>query len=744
MDTRQKQQVADFVEQQSEPLAARLTASSKTTNPEALQPVASGWLANQAAFLAGKPYRAGEWSARMLDYLHSVSGGLEEAFGLLLQFRNGLIEACLGKIEGVSDADIRDLVTQGADAHFQYLIEYYAQHIRDCDSAEQRKLKSLIEVVNHPLALLNGQGAIEAANREFGRRLNTTPDALVGHDFLALCDEKTANQIRNALRQKPSTQQVKPFAGELTRGKQSISVRIHAQPLFNTAGMRSGAVLGLDMKAAADKSAAANVRYIEEHLLSGLPLPIQMVDRDNNVTFSSDAIQALGVSGYGAREPLSTYLHRQRSGADIPDPCALVFETGQFHMEEIACNSGGVMRWYMLFLLPLSDVNGRVTHVITCIYDMTRRKQLHKQLEAQVIEQQRSSLATQVAVTVAHQLRNPLSVVLGFAEMMSKGLPPDQYSEAVSRILRNSMRCKDIVENLLDFGKGMPLERRPVDLEELMRKSVQPMLTPAQNRLIEWRFSDQPAQVECVPEQLTQVIMSLLKNALSAARERIVCAVVNKADLVRVRIVDDGPGIPLEQRERVFEPFHTTRRAEGAVGLGLSLARAVAVDYGGALSVSSPTGDEPDGACLILQLPKLKPVAKEEGGAETVDAPAGQTRKVLIIDDEADLLDLLKTALYMRGYVVDTAGTGLDALAKLKDNDYDAAVIDFQLSGTMSGCDVYDHIVKDHAQLADKVFFITADTMNYQTRLFLDETGRPVLEKPFLMTDFIAELEKLV
>ena len=169
----------------------------------------------------------------------------------------------------------------------------------------------------------------------------------------------------------------------------------------------------------------------------------------------------------------------------------------------------------------------------------------------------------QISVTVAHQLRNPLSVVLGFAEMMAKGLAPEQYAEAVSRILRNSIRCKDIVESLLDFGRGMPLQQRVVDLEVLIRESVCTMLTPAQNRLVTWIFSGKSTPIECVPEQMTQVVLSLLHNAVHAAQSQVVCTLENKGDLVRLRVVDDGPGIPLDLRERVFEPFYTTRRNEG-------------------------------------------------------------------------------------------------------------------------------------------------------------------------------------
>jgi len=113
------------------------------------------------------------------------------------------------------------------------------------------------------------------------------------------------------------------------------------------------------------------------------------------------------------------------------------------------------------------------------------------------------------------------------------------------------------------------------------------------------------------------------------------------------------------------------------------------------------------------------------------------------VDDEADLLDLMKTGLFMRGYIVDALASGAGAIENLGKHPYDAVIIDYLLSGALSGADVYAHIKEHHPQLKDRVLFITADTMNYQTRLFLETTGRPVLEKPFLMADLAAELQKI-
>ncbi len=486
------------------------------------------------------------------------------------------------------------------------------------------------------------------------------------------------------------------------------------------------------------------LRYFKECLLPLLPLATQIIDYEGNITYSSDYLDTLALDGYEKQEPLCCFLYHQRFGQQRECPCKSVFETIRLHLDEIYFDSHSDMKWFRLIIVPIPNNEGRISRAFCCVHDMTQRKQIQKQMESQILDQQRSSLVAQLSVAVAHQLRNPLSVVLGFAEMMSKGLAPEQYAEAVNRILRNSMRCKDIVESLLDFGKGMPLQRRLVDLEVLIRESVRPMLTPAQNRLVEWRFSGKPTPFECVPEQMTQALLSLLHNAFHVAQSKIVCSVKNKGELIRLRVVDDGPGIALDLRERIFEPFFTTRRKEGATGLGLSLARAVITDYGGSLTVGAPTANEPRGACMVVQLPLLKNSEPAPAKIKDTSKPATLEQHILIVDDEVDMLDLLKTSLYLKGFLSDTVATGMEALEKLKQNTYDAVVLDYKIEGVLTCAQLYQEIKEQHAHLLPRILFLTGDMLNYQTRHFIESTGRPVLEKPFLMADLIKALTNVV
>jgi DNA-binding response OmpR family regulator len=118
--------------------------------------------------------------------------------------------------------------------------------------------------------------------------------------------------------------------------------------------------------------------------------------------------------------------------------------------------------------------------------------------------------------------------------------------------------------------------------------------------------------------------------------------------------------------------------------------------------------------------------------------------QILLVDDESDLLDMLTTALTMRGYEVDPVQTGADALDRARALDYDGIVLDINLLGAMNGRELYMRIVAEKPEMAKRVIFITADTLNFETHRFLETVDCPSLEKPFLISDFLAAMELLV
>lgn len=244
----------------------------------------------------------------------------------------------------------------------------------------------------------------------------------------------------------------------------------------------------------------------------------------------------------------------------------------------------------------------------------------------------------------------------------------------------------------------------------------------------------------CVPQQLAGVFKDLIDNAFQAGAQHVAVSVEAAENVARVRIRDDGPGIPEDAREKVFQPFFSTRRDTGFVGLGLSLAQYLVQDYGGRLYLEPAP---PPGATFVIELPltqRAPRTSQEQAKPEQRQA----THRLIIVDDESDLLELLKAALAANGCDADTATSAGEALPLIEKNDYEMAVLDVQLPGDLSGQQLYQYLRGAYPQLADHVLFITADTLNYETRKFLADAKQPVLEKPFLVSNFVERVREVL
>ena len=411
--------------------------------------------------------------------------------------------------------------------------------------------------------------------------------------------------------------------------------------------------------------------------------------------------------------------------------------------------TAGAVRWFRVVIMPLYAPGGQVRWAGCGLMETTARRLVERQLENRLLAQQRSSVASQVVLSVAHQIRTPLSVITGFAEMLSRGVAGEQAQEMVAGILRNGIRCREIVDDLTGFGQALPMDRIPADLCALLHASVLPMLTATQAARVEWRLPEDAPWVECAPEQLARVILSLFDNALLFGGGRVVCGVRRDGGTVSLEVCDDGPGIPPELAEQVFEPFFTTRRSQGGVGLGLSLARSVARELGGDLVADCGGGGPLPGARIVLSLPALAradtPPARRTEDQDRGDSGRGEAPpppRVLVVDDEEELQDMLGRALTMHGHAVTGVGTAEAALERLAAGEsFDALVLDIQLPGAIGGQRLLKLVEESHPDLARRAIVITADTLNYETHRFLQSLKCPHHEKPFMISDLLKSLE---
>ncbi len=242
------------------------------------------------------------------------------------------------------------------------------------------------------------------------------------------------------------------------------------------------------------------------------------------------------------------------------------------------------------------------------------------------------------------------------------------------------------------------------------------------------------------PDQVTQVFTNLIVNAEQALRRReggrrlrIVSAREGRNGDVVITIEDNGPGVPEEIRRRVFEPFFTTKAAGEGTGIGLALCHRVLEAHGGEIELAD--GAE-GGARFTVRLP-----ADAGGAAEAaaVDTPAegeaaARSLSILVVDDQPEVIEVLREILAADGHRVATARDGHEALTRIRAGRFDLILSDVRMPD-MDGPALRRALAEEFPEIERRLAFLTGDTLSVEIRAFLAEVGRPHVEKPFLPED---------
>jgi len=233
--------------------------------------------------------------------------------------------------------------------------------------------------------------------------------------------------------------------------------------------------------------------------------------------------------------------------------------------------------------------------------------------------------------------------------------------------------------------------------------------------------------------QLQQVFLNLIVNAetamkLTHGRGRLLIETEASDDTIRVSFKDDGPGIPEENLGRVFDPFFTTRDVGEGTGLGLSVCHGIIAEHNGRIYAESRLGK---GATFIVELPIVAETEQpelDEAAVEEAEKPAGA--KILVVDDEPVIREVVSQVLTDEGHEVDAVENARDALKTMRSKRYSLILVDIKMPG-MDGIELYEQMKKIAPSLARRVVFITGDVMGPSTQDFLSQTKAPCVTKPF-------------
>jgi signal transduction histidine kinase/CheY-like chemotaxis protein len=386
----------------------------------------------------------------------------------------------------------------------------------------------------------------------------------------------------------------------------------------------------------------------------------------------------------------------------------------------------------------------------------TSREQLEQTVErlkttqAQLVQSEKLSGIGEFVAGVAHELNNPLTTVMGFSELLKQADTKPEHERFLDMIHKSAVRCQKIVQNLLSFARRHPPERKLSSLNDLVNGAVeflQYQLRTSNIEVITQLAPDLPkALVD--PHQIQQVFLNIINNGRQAIEAHQPSGTIRIStelcgNEVRIYFKDNGPGISEANLSKVFDPFFTTKEAGKGTGLGLSLCYGIIKEHGGSISVHSPPGQ---GATFVIVLPLVLGAETAQSSSETSrsdlrQSPQGLGKKILVIDDEDSILQMMRETLMQNGFEVDVARDGEAALHQLERKPYDLALCDWKMPG-ISGRQVYERVAATNPPLAERIIFITGDVVSDKTQKFLEERKKVCLSKPFSLTEFRAAIDQ--
>jgi two-component system, cell cycle sensor histidine kinase and response regulator CckA len=475
--------------------------------------------------------------------------------------------------------------------------------------------------------------------------------------------------------------------------------------------------------------AEANMRF-QAGILAQVRDAVVVTDTKGRVTYWS-----------GAAESVFGHRMAEATGADAADLLGEAWLSEAPGGEVLLKRKDGAEIWARISFSPLKDEDGRPAGRLAVVRDVTE----NRSLRSAVIQAEKMAGMGQMAAGVAHELKSPMSVVLGYADLLAglaaarTDLPAD-FARHVGVIQKHLARCADLVNNLLDFSrKERPSEE--LDLRDVAAAAVSLAEPYALERTasVAKDMPADPVRVRGHKNLLEQVAVNLIHNAVDASGKggRVYVRVGREDRAGRafavLRVRADGPGVPPEARGRLFEPFFTTKGPGKGTGLGLWLARQITADAGGSVEFEAPAEG---GAEFVVRLPAAgapaagpvrRPGPKEKE-KEAAEMKKSDKPRIVVVDDEKDFRELVRSWLAPR-YEVEcfSGGEGLaDLLAPLEP---DLLILDVHMPGA-DGFTVCRRLRRDPRFTFLPIVFLTASKQDVDFVKTLALGANSFLTKP--------------
>jgi two-component system NtrC family sensor kinase len=391
--------------------------------------------------------------------------------------------------------------------------------------------------------------------------------------------------------------------------------------------------------------------------------------------------------------------------------------------------------------------------VVVLVEDVTDQQAM----ETQLIQSEKLAAVGQLVSGVAHELNNPLTSIAGLSEFLLEQKEISKKDRGHLKVIHEQAeRAGRIVRNLLTFARKEPGEREPVDLNDVVQRTLQLMEYDLKLKDIEVRRDLRAALPRVLGDNhsLLQVVLNLLTNAAQAVaengagRHRAITVSTWFDDQVHLRVTDTGPGINDVVAQNVFTPFFTTKEPGKGTGLGLSITYTIVENHGGRITVERPaTG----GAAFRVDLPPIAPgtvipapSARPPAPAPAPPAPTASSAKrtILLVDEDPAVRRMVKALFGRDGHEVEVARNPQHALELAQRGGFDLIIADARAATRGSGKLFVEELVARLPTLRDRTIVATGD-VGAATEETLTRLGLRYVRKPFNLRDLRDEAARL-
>ena len=369
-----------------------------------------------------------------------------------------------------------------------------------------------------------------------------------------------------------------------------------------------------------------------------------------------------------------------------------------------------------------------------------------RQTQEQLLQSEKMSAVGQLISGVAHELNNPLTAILGYAQLLEGEELSEHAKEYVSKLFKQAQRTQRVVQNLLSFARQRKPSRMPVDVRRILEDTLalRDYDLNLHNIAIDRTFAHTIPAVVADAHQLEQVFLNIINNAVDAMLEhsragRLEVEIATRSGQIIVRVRDTGPGI--KEINRIFDPFYTTKAVGKGTGLGLSICYGIIKEHGGDIRAFN----HPDGGAVVevlLPIVDSEPMPVEPSGASRRTVPL--QGRVLLVEDEDAILEFERDVLVGAGAEVASVSSAEEAINCLGSQRFDAILMDSSMPGALNGKDMLHWVANQRPELKGRVVVAFSSSEDPVLRQMVEEHAMSYITKPFEVSELIAVISRVM